>query len=75
MRSLDEIAEDYNKNKKRLRTMMVKCDSCDQWMIVDREAHDHPFCVMALCTTCTPDSRSIEPWSSDSAHHVSGRRC
>jgi len=52
---------------------ITHCDCCHKEIIVNKEAHDHPFCVLALCTECAKRPPSVV-YALDECHDVIGER-
>jgi len=50
---------------------ITHCDCCHKEIIVDKEAHDHPFCVLTRCTECAKRPPSVV-YALDECHDVIG---
>jgi hypothetical protein len=67
---MDKLVKQYN--NRGLMTMVVVCDECGKYMMVNREAHDHPFCVLVRCNVCAGTGPHLRRTDCQNTHEVVG---
>lgn len=55
-------------------TVLGTCDDCGRVMVEDKEAHEHPQCVLGFCDGCMSGDITIGSANTIYAHHIVGKR-